>query len=113
MQLSDSERRLVAHWKTKEQRWPTVRWRHLIASGVLSLFYTGAVLWFHSFVFQDITDDTGPVRAAILGSISPLLWGGLILGWGWFGFTLSKWQAGDVKTRLLLKLFADHDQTNG
>jgi hypothetical protein len=113
MRLSDSECRFIAHWKRREERWPVVRWFHLAISGVLSIFYTGAVFWFHSFVFQDITGDTGPVRAAILGSISPLLWAGLIFSWGWVGFTLNRWRAGDVKMRLLLKLLADHDQTKG
>jgi hypothetical protein len=113
MQFSDSERRLIAHWRRSEQLWPKYRWLHLLFSGALSLVFTGAVLWFHSFAFRDVTNETALVRIAILGSLSPLLWGGVIFSWGCFGFTLNRWKAGNVKTRLLLKLFADHDQTKG
>lgn len=106
--LSESERCLIAAWIKAERRWPTVRWISLVASGTLSVCYALGTWWFHSFVFDGGSDSVA-MRVAILASASPLLWGGLVISFGWFGLTVSRWKTGNIERRILLKLLGEHE----
>jgi hypothetical protein len=105
LKLTESEQRLLAQWKSAEERWPRRRWYLLLVSVLLTIAYTFLFFTFHALVFRDVTDDSMPVRAGVSAMVSPLLWFGLGSGVYWVGLTIKNWN-GNAQRRLLLKVIS-------
>jgi hypothetical protein len=101
MKLSESENRFVAKWQRQQRSWTWARWLIVVACGILI-----GLAACNLRRFLDFGDDLGGSTA--LAWLMPFAWLTLLAPSWLLGHALSQWR-GDVKTRLLLRLIAEHE----
>ena len=101
MKLSESEARCVAKWERQERSWRWVRWVNLVPC--IILIALGA--WNLHRLLDLTSDESG----AAIAWFAPFVWLALLAPSAWLGYVLGRWR-GDMRTRLLLRLIAEHEE---
>lgn len=102
MKLSDSDLKFVRRLKKNGRAWRWVRW--------FTLFGSVGLVVQCAFLIMDLLKQNAEVRdkLGVISLIAPLCWILLGLSSVLLGYTLAFW-GGDPRTRLLLRLFEDHE----
>jgi hypothetical protein len=102
MRLSESETRLVKKWEGQERAW---RWQRWVWLGMCSLLLAVFTLVFRWFVMAEDEEHA----ARFIAVWNPAVWMIIVVSCYRLVDTLCHWR-GHAKTKLLLRLIAEHEK---
>ena len=102
MRLSESKSRLVKKWESQERDWRWQRWVWLGVCSLLLILFTLVFRWFVMVASEEHA-------VSFVAVWNPAVWMIIMVCCYRLVDTLCHWR-GDTKTKLLLRLIAEHEK---